>query len=84
MHTHQVISIYPSSEKDWKKQLSEAISSPAELLQLLELEHLLTDQIETSSNFRQRVPRAYVNKMKKGDPKDPLLLQVLPTLQKMN
>lgn len=80
MHTHPVISIYPSSEKDWKKQLSEAISSPAELLQLLELEHLLTDQIETSSGFRQRVPRAYVNKMKKGDPKDPLLLQVLPTL----
>ena len=73
--------ICPSKiNSDWKKQLAEAISSPVELLQQLELEHLLSDQIETDSDFRLRVPQAYVNKMKKGDPNDPLLLQVLPTL----
>ncbi len=69
-----------SIKNDWKKQLADAISSPAGLLQQLELEHLLTDRIEAGSNFRLRVPQAYVNKMKKGDPNDPLLLQVLPTL----
>ena len=81
MHTHPVIPIYPASEKnDWKKQLSEAISSPTELLQQLDLTHLLTEQIQEETNFRLRVPQAYVNKMKKGDANDPLLLQVLPTL----
>lgn len=81
MHILPVTSIYPSSEKnDWKKQLAEAISSPAELLRQLELEHLLTDQIESNSDFRLRVPKAYVNKMKNGDANDPLLLQILPRL----
>lgn len=81
MHVLPATPFCPSSEKNnWKKQLAEAISSPAELLRQLELEHLLTNQIEADSNFRLHVPQAYVNKMKKGDPNDPLLLQILPTL----
>lgn len=73
--------ICPSTlESDWKKQLAEAISSPAELLQQLELEHVLTDRIEFAPNFRLRVTQAYLNKIKKGDANDPLLLQILPTL----
>jgi EF-P beta-lysylation protein EpmB len=65
----------------WKKELAEAISSPAELLAELGLEHRLSEFIDNHSNFRLRVPRAYVAKMRKGDPEDPLLLQVLPTLK---
>ena len=85
MYTHPVIPICPISEKnDWKKQLSEAISSPADLLQQLDLTHLLTEQIQEETNFRLRVPQAYVDKMKKGDANDPLLLQVLPTLAENN
>jgi len=78
MHALPICSL--TKKNDWKKQLADAISSPAELLQQLELEHLLTDQTEINSNFCLRVPQVYVNKMKKGDANDPLLLQVLPTL----
>lgn len=70
----------PALKSDWKRQLAEAISSPAELLQQLELEHLLLEHTELNPEFRLRVPQAYVNKMIKGDARDPLLLQVLPTL----
>ena len=81
MHALPLTTICPSAIKsEWKKQLAEAISSPAELLRQLELEHLLTEQIEHNSDFRLRVPQAYVNKIKKGDANDPLLLQILPTL----
>lgn len=65
----------------WKEELAEAISSPAELLRILELEHMLSEFVDNDSDFRLRVPRAYVSKMQKGDPEDPLLLQVLPTLK---
>jgi len=81
MHTRPLNTICPLNiENDWKKQLASAISSPAELLRELELEHLLTEQIKTHSKFFLRAPQAYVNKINKGDPYDPLLLQILPTL----
>ncbi len=70
----------PTLKSDWKRQLAEAISSPAELLQQLGLEHLLLEHTELNPEFRLRVPQAYVNKMNKGDARDPLLLQILPTL----
>ena len=68
------------SKSDWKKQLAEAISSPAELLKQLELEHLLDNIVDLEPDFRLRVPQAYIRKIKKGDANDPLLLQILPTL----
>ncbi|MDH5710091.1 MAG: EF-P beta-lysylation protein EpmB [Gammaproteobacteria bacterium] len=68
------------TKSEWKKQLAEAISSPAELLRQLDLEHLLKENTDFESGFRLRVPQAYINKISKGDPKDPLLLQILPTL----
>lgn len=68
-------------KESWKKELAGAISSPAELLRLLKLDHLLAEFVDNDSAFRLRVPHAYVAKMQKGDPKDPLLLQVLPTLK---
>jgi EF-P beta-lysylation protein EpmB len=70
--------------ESWKEELAEAISSPAELLRILELEHMLSEFVDNDSTFRLRVPRAYVAKMQKGDPEDPLLLQVLPTLKEKN
>lgn len=81
MHALTATSICTSSTKcEWKKQLAEAISSPAELLKQLELDHLLENNTDLDPDFRLRVPQAYVKKIKKGDAKDPLLLQVLPTL----
>ncbi|MCW8831322.1 MAG: EF-P beta-lysylation protein EpmB [Gammaproteobacteria bacterium] len=76
-----VSTIYPPLIKnDWKRQLAEAISSPAELLQQLELEHLLDEHIDIDPAFPLRVPQAYVQKISKADPNDPLLLQILPSL----
>lgn len=75
----QTLDSRPEKEA-WKKELAEAISSPDELLRELELEHLLSEIVDDESAFRLRVPRAYVAKMQKGNPEDPLLLQVLPTL----
>ncbi|NOZ52345.1 MAG: EF-P beta-lysylation protein EpmB [Gammaproteobacteria bacterium] len=63
----------------WQNQVADAIRNPAELLDLLALPaKLLPQAIAVSQQFPLRVPRVYVNRMKKGDQYDPLLLQVLP------
>lgn len=81
MHALPITTICPSPLKsDWKKQLAEAISSPEELLQQLNLTHLLKDNTDLNPKFRLRVPQAYIDKIKKGDANDPLLLQILPML----
>ncbi|MBP7880621.1 EF-P beta-lysylation protein EpmB [Acinetobacter sp. NIPH 1852] len=71
---------YLHQEKNWQSQLSDLITDPLELLNLLELstEQLLSGAILASEQFKLRVPRAFVGKMNIGDPLDPLLLQVLP------
>lgn len=71
---------YLHQEKNWQSQLSDLITDPLELLNLLELstKHLLSGAILASEQFKLRVPRAFVGKMRIGDPFDPLLLQVLP------
>lgn len=63
----------------WKNELAQAISNPLELLKLLDLEDSpLKEQLDQRPDFRLRVPKGFVAKMKKGDPDDPLLRQVLP------
>ena len=71
---------YLHQEKNWQSQLSDLITDPLELLNLLELstKQLLSGAILASEQFKLRVPRAFVGKMRIGDPFDPLLLQVLP------
>ncbi|NVK22412.1 MAG: EF-P beta-lysylation protein EpmB [Kangiellaceae bacterium] len=66
-------------ENEWKKLLSSAISSPIELLQLLEIDiDTLPYTIDVEQQFAQRVPIPFVERMQKGNPYDPLLLQILP------
>ena len=63
----------------WQQALAEAIHDPAELLSVLALPvTLLPAAIDASGQFPLRVPRAYVARMRTGDPHDPLLRQVLP------
>ncbi|WP_278492298.1 EF-P beta-lysylation protein EpmB [Acinetobacter gyllenbergii] len=71
---------YLHQEQNWQSQLSDLITDPLELLNLLELstDQLLSGAILASEQFKLRVPRAFVGKMTVGDPFDPLLLQVLP------
>lgn len=68
----------PNSD-NWILQLANAITNPKELLNQLQLDpKLLTDYAEIAKKqFSLRVPQAFVNRMKKGDTGDPLLLQVL-------
>ncbi|QNN76490.1 EF-P beta-lysylation protein EpmB [Pseudoxanthomonas mexicana] len=63
----------------WQQALREAVRDPRELLDLLGLDGLaprLSD--EAMAQFPLRVPRGFVARMRRGDPRDPLLRQVLP------
>lgn len=60
----------------WQIALKEAITDPVELLQLLEI----SVPVLKKSSFPLRVPRGFVKRIRKGDPNDPLLLQILPSL----
>jgi EF-P beta-lysylation protein EpmB len=60
--------------------MAEAISDPAELLRILDLEALIPTVAQPLKAFRLKVPMAFVQRMRKGDPDDPLLRQVLPLM----
>ena len=63
----------------WQHALREAFTRPAELLAWLELDPALP-QLDLAGlrDFPLRVPRGFAARMRKGDPLDPLFLQVWP------
>lgn len=61
----------------WQRLLARAITDPTELLALLGLDPALAARAP-AGRFPLRVPRGYVARMRRGDPADPLLRQVLP------
>lgn len=63
----------------WQKALSSAITDISELCALLEIDPIDADLIrDAQQSFALRVPREFIARMEKGNPNDPLLLQVLP------
>ena len=65
--------------RTWQQELAEAITSPEELATALGLSPAdLAGADEAGRHFRLRVPRSFVARMRRGDPGDPLLRQVLP------
>ncbi|MFO7640693.1 MAG: EF-P beta-lysylation protein EpmB [Candidatus Competibacteraceae bacterium] len=63
----------------WQRELAQAITDPAELLMILELDPALLPEARAAAvRFPLRAPRGFVARMVKGDPDDPLLRQVLP------
>lgn len=65
---------------DWQRQQADLITDPAELLALLELNATeLPGSLAAAQDFPLRVPRRYVGLIEKGNPRDPLLRQVLST-----
>jgi L-lysine 2,3-aminomutase len=63
----------------WQLALQQAISDPAELLAALELDPQWLEPAQAAARlFPLRVPRGFVARMRRGDPRDPLLAQVLP------
>ncbi len=61
----------------WQQELAEAITQPAELAAALGLPLEALAALD-GADFPLRVPRSFVARMRPGDPRDPLLLQVLP------
>lgn len=63
----------------WQRELARSITDPAELVRLLGLDPELIEPARAAARcFPLRVTRGYVARMKRGDPRDPLLAQVLP------
>jgi EF-P beta-lysylation protein EpmB len=69
----------------WQQELARAVRDPVELLTLLDLTPQQIGPGETAASLRAaaegfelRVPLGFVRRMRRGDPEDPLLRQVLP------
>lgn len=73
----------------WRRLLAQGVGSIGELLDLLGLPRESHDPGGATGQFPLKqfplkVPRGFVARMRKGDPHDPLLLQVLPQAREMD
>jgi len=68
----------------WQQQLAQAITEPDKLIEMLQLKPQdFTDTATACGQFNIKVTHAYLNKMQMGNPRDPLLLQVMAQSQEM-
>ena len=66
-------------KQSWQEAMSDLITDPAELLDLLQLDPSLLAAAKAATRlFPLRVPRGFAERMERGNPNDPLLKQVLP------
>jgi EF-P beta-lysylation protein EpmB len=64
----------------WKKELARAFRRPEELLRYLDCDAPeLLEARPATADFPMLVPRGFAALMRRADPRDPLLLQVLPS-----
>ncbi|HVY82532.1 MAG TPA: EF-P beta-lysylation protein EpmB [Steroidobacteraceae bacterium] len=69
----------------WQHDMADAITSAEALVAALGLDPALIEPARAAAGtFRLRVPRGYVARMRRGDPHDPLLRQVLPVAQELD
>lgn len=71
--------ISTDTDDNWASLLAGSTISTQALLDYLELNEHPNAQASAEALFKLRVPRPYLEKIRKGDPDDPLLLQVLPS-----
>jgi len=63
----------------WQKELSNVVTDPKKLLEMLEIDSKgYLQHFNARTLFPVRVPRPFIASMKKGDFNDPLLKQVMP------
>ena len=68
----------------WQQTLTDAVTEVDELCRLLQLTPAqLNFDAKATAQFPLRVPRPFIAKMRKQDPRDPLLMQVLPDAQEL-
>jgi EF-P beta-lysylation protein EpmB len=76
-----------SSSKRLEPWLTELKACSLSLSDLLHRLHLTADAVQVSEEaakaFAIKAPAAYLNRIRKGDPNDPLLLQILPDPREM-
>ncbi|HEX7324820.1 MAG TPA: EF-P beta-lysylation protein EpmB [Rhodanobacteraceae bacterium] len=77
-------STQPAPLPDWRQGLRNAVTDPHELLALVGLGHLAPRLPADAAGFPLKVTRSFVARMRRGDPRDPLLLQVLPQLAELD
>ncbi len=75
----QRLAISPMAGASWQQALKEAIRDPIELCRALRLSaEYESAAVRAAESFPVFAPREYVARMRPGDPRDPLLRQVLP------
>ncbi|CAK9886190.1 MAG: L-lysine 2,3-aminomutase [Candidatus Erwinia impunctatus] len=78
-----IVTLNTPEREEWLYQLADVITDPHELLHILDLDD--HPDLRAGSDARQlfalRVPRHFAARMKKGDPDDPLLRQVITDRQ---
>lgn len=79
--SNPLLSLSPKDQPEkWQQMLSDLITDPKELLQILELdESQYPGSNAALMQFPLKVPRPFVARIEKGNWQDPLLMQVLPT-----
>ena len=71
--------------ESWQQEFADAVTDPAELLALLELGTQWLAAAEAAARlFPLRVTRSFIARMRRGDPEDPLLRQVLPLAEELH
>lgn len=69
----------------WQQELSNLITDPDELLKILGLDSgAFGATAGKLQGFPLKVPRPFVARMKHGDARDPLLLQVMPSVRELD
>ena len=67
-----------TADESWQAVLANAITEVGELCRLLDLPPRLAQVSSRAGGFPLLVPRPFLSRLRRGDPLDPLLLQVLP------
>ena len=74
----------PSPDSPWLAAMKTAVRDPAQLCRLLELPAgYESAAVRAARSFALFAPRGYIARMKRGDPNDPLLRQVLPLAEEL-
>tara|TARA_B110000046_G_scaffold186050_1_gene231929 strand:+ start:16540 stop:17553 length:1014 start_codon:yes stop_codon:yes gene_type:complete len=78
------INLNTEEQANWQTDLSQCITVVDDLLAELELDRSQLSVCQrAATQFDFKVPKPFVQRMKKGDPNDPLLAQVLPVKAEM-
>lgn len=73
-------------QDNWLKELNNLIKDPLELLQILKLDKNkdLLNYCQAHKLFSLRISRSFIKRIKKGDPNDPLFIQIFTDIKEFN